>query len=192
MAYRRRRRTPRRHRHGAFTVQPKRLWYHRYQHIASTISQTDFYYQLLVFTGVDDNAKLVKDIHCDILMAPAVDTSPPYGNTGLNFAWLRRPKNASDSDISDDDSLRIWRPRPVGLLHTPDQIGHRITMRWPRIMISEDDVFKLVVWADAVPTGLNTYVSCTSHYMEAEHQGSSSALLARLEKLEAASSPPSV
>lgn len=190
MAARYARRRSSRYRRGPFENQPKRLWYHRYQNRGVDVASLNTYYLLASWTGVDDSVKLLKDIYVDIDIAPALDSAPPYARSNFIIAWVRRPRLSSLTDISDDDSLRVWRPRVVAVNHQPGTPRRNIVMRWPRLMLSEDDVFELVIWADA--RGMSTYVSSSAHYMEAEHQGPSAAITRRLEKLEAASSPPSV
>ena len=156
-----------------FASTDKRQWEHRFDKKALQWTGTLDRVIKNIYTwsnpgGGVSQILLLKEIQLNISLAPQVDTSPPYGNSQVWFAWGRVPVSLG-LPPQYKDPRTVWSPSPVALHHLPVTWATHRTFKFPKIEVGEYDAFSFNAYVSKGSSNID--VSVALSWMEALHGG---------------------
>lgn len=155
-----------------FAKIPKENWEHVYERKAFSITSSLTPVALFAQSSnvPSSPAQYLKEIECDVAVFPHPDTSSPYGNSHLFFAWI----GIATSTGVDRNWLasykhttkHVWDPKPLALIHTPSPYQAHRRFTFPKKSLASGDKLVLACWAEGIGTG-GVYVASANKWMAA-------------------------
>ena len=148
-----------------------RTWRHYTESNAIQPSAAVTSYELIGLAGKSNTIWELKDIVAEVNVSLSPDTSVPYGSMTALVGWMFAESAVTSTGLDIEDTRRFWRPRPIALTRGPYPVSHTFRVRWPRISMSEDEIFRLIWRQEGRPTGSNIVnVSAILHCLQRERQ----------------------
>jgi len=135
----------------------RRLWRHEYAHTTISQAAATNTSALLTLTGSSNEIRSIKELRARVQL----QTNGLY--SGM-IGWYMSQENVQLSEVDFADTRRFWRPVPVtgnGSATTPVY-----TLRWPRVILSEDDQLRLVVRRVIQGTQSTANLVVSAHWLE--------------------------